>query len=186
MRITDDRYTRDRLKFDLALRLIRHEARTGTIRDWTGLSDDRIRKLFRSYAEYLGEHRLRRHRGKAPRQPAYFLRNAQLRRQSSVLASILCQYELVDAGQLTAPAGPERHSWAELFCTAWETFLGEHPRPSLGFEHACFLRRALQRQRELALDDCASCGALLVVPAFGRRPASCCFCGDAMPEQTAP
>ena len=70
MRITDDRYTRDRLKFDLALRLIRHEARTGTIRDWTGLSDDRIRKLFRSYAEQLGEHRVLRHRGKAPRQPA--------------------------------------------------------------------------------------------------------------------
>ena len=48
MRITDDRYTRDRLRLDLALRLIRHEARTCTIRDWTGLSDDRIRKLYRS------------------------------------------------------------------------------------------------------------------------------------------
>ena len=28
---------------------IRHEARTHTIRAWTGLSDDRIRKLYRSY-----------------------------------------------------------------------------------------------------------------------------------------
>ena len=41
MRVSDDRYTRDRQKFDLALRLIRHEARTFTIRQWTGLSDDR-------------------------------------------------------------------------------------------------------------------------------------------------
>ena len=47
MRITDDRYTRDRLRLDLALRLIRHEARTRTIRNWTGLTDDRIRKLYR-------------------------------------------------------------------------------------------------------------------------------------------
>ena len=186
MRITDDRYTRDRLKFDLALRLIRHEARTGTIRDWTGLSDDRIRKLFRSYAEQLGERRVLRHRGKAPRQPAYFLRNSQLRLQSSALASILCQYELVDNGQVASTGGSERLSWGELFCTAWEAFLSEHPRPSLGFEHACFLRRALERQRELALDDCASCGSLLVVPAFGRRPANCCFCGDAPLETLAP
>ena len=45
MRVSDDRYTRDRQKFDLAVRLIRHEARTFTIRQWTGLSDDRIRKV---------------------------------------------------------------------------------------------------------------------------------------------
>ena len=49
MRVSDDRYTRDRQRLDLALRLIRHEARTFTIRQWTGLSDDRIRKLYRSY-----------------------------------------------------------------------------------------------------------------------------------------
>ncbi len=49
MRITDDRYTRDRQRFDLAFRMIHHEARTSTIRSWTGLSDERIRKLYRSY-----------------------------------------------------------------------------------------------------------------------------------------
>ena len=31
------------------VRFIQHEARTSTIRQWTGLTDDRIRKLFRSY-----------------------------------------------------------------------------------------------------------------------------------------
>ncbi|MGO8854603.1 MAG: hypothetical protein ACLQO1_02655 [Steroidobacteraceae bacterium] len=45
MRVSDDRYTRDRQRLDLALRLIHHEARTFTIRQWTGLSDDRIRKV---------------------------------------------------------------------------------------------------------------------------------------------
>ena len=51
MRISDDRYTRDRLRFDLALRMIHHEARTCTIRTWTGLTDDRIRKLYRTYLQ---------------------------------------------------------------------------------------------------------------------------------------
>ena len=50
MRIFDARYVRDRVRYDLALRLIRLEARTGTIRRWTGLTDERIRTLCRSYA----------------------------------------------------------------------------------------------------------------------------------------
>ncbi len=45
MRLTDDRYANERSQFELALRMIRHEARTRTIRECTGLSDDRIRKL---------------------------------------------------------------------------------------------------------------------------------------------
>ena len=45
MRISDDRYDRERSSLDLALQFLRHEARTQTIRTWTGLSDDRIRKL---------------------------------------------------------------------------------------------------------------------------------------------
>ena len=75
MRISDDRYHRERLRMELALRFLRHEARTQTIRAWTGLSDDRIRKLYRSY---LGDARgeLPRHRGKSPHQVAYFTRSA--------------------------------------------------------------------------------------------------------------
>ena len=52
MRLTDDRYAAERSQFELALRMIRHEARTRTIRECTGLSDDRIRKL---YATYFGK-----------------------------------------------------------------------------------------------------------------------------------
>jgi len=36
MRVSDDRCTRDRQRLDPALRLIRHEARTFTIRRWKG------------------------------------------------------------------------------------------------------------------------------------------------------
>jgi hypothetical protein len=61
MRISEDRYDRDRQRLELALRLLTHEARTQTIRVWTGLSDDRIRKLYRSYlwraACYVPRHR---------------------------------------------------------------------------------------------------------------------------------
>ena len=63
MRISDDRYSRERQRFEVALRFIRYEARTHTIRAWTGLSDDRIRKLYRSYLSVARESVPFRHRG---------------------------------------------------------------------------------------------------------------------------
>src|SRR5271168_4558746 len=96
MRVSDDRYTRDRQRLDLALRLIRHEARTFTIRQWTGLSDDRIRKLYRSYVLNHAAQRVMRHRGKSPRQAAFFFRYPELNFQAAQLASLFVMYGLVD------------------------------------------------------------------------------------------
>lgn len=179
MRITDDRYTRDRLRFDLALRLIRHEARTCTIRAWTGLTDDRIRKLYKSYVEHAGAASVKRHRGKAPRQAAYFVRNGELRLQSSTLATLLCSLGVLAAGARTDPGALAQLQWGERFCQAYEAYLAECAEPRLGFEHACFLQRALERQLELAIDECLLCGALVVVSAFAPRPDGCVFCSEA-------
>ena len=55
MRATDDRYTAERDRFDLAIRMIRHEARTGTIRLCTGFTEDRIRKIYASYFPGQGQ-----------------------------------------------------------------------------------------------------------------------------------
>ena len=65
----------------------RHEARTRTIKSWTGLTDDRIRKLYRSYVADAGRRVVRRHRGKSPRQSAFFMRNAGVRREAAGLAT---------------------------------------------------------------------------------------------------
>src|SRR5580700_1394685 len=95
MRVSDDRYTRDRQRFDLALRLIRHEARTFTIRQWTGLSDDRIRKLYRSYVMNEEAGSVLRHRGKSPRQVAFFFKTDELSFQAAQLASLFVVYGLL-------------------------------------------------------------------------------------------
>ncbi len=75
MRLTDDRYAAERSQFELALRMIRHEARTRTIRECTGLSDDRIRKLYSTYFRDTGSTDIRRRRGKSPRQITRFVKN---------------------------------------------------------------------------------------------------------------
>ena len=97
MRVSDDRYTRDRLRFDLALRMIHHEARTCTIRTWTGLTDDRIRKLYRTYLQQQFARAPKRHRGKSPRQIAYFLRSPSLQFEATTLASLFSLLGLVTA-----------------------------------------------------------------------------------------
>ncbi len=181
MRITDDRYSRDRLRLDLALRLIRHEARTRTIRHWTGLTEDRIRKLYQSYVVEAGCRDVRRHRGKSPRQNAWFMRNPVVRRESAGLATLLCLLGLLRRNAAIAPGAMEQLRWGEDFCEAYETFATLFVQPQISFEHAWYLLRALERQNELCLDDCAGCGSLLVVLRYAERPEACEFCAATRP-----
>ena len=49
MSTTSVRYMREKGQIELALQMIAYEARTHTIRGCTGLSDDRIRRLYSTY-----------------------------------------------------------------------------------------------------------------------------------------
>jgi len=177
MRITDDRYTRDRQRLDLAVRMIRHEARTGTIRHWTGLSDDRIRKLYRTYLQHTAA-RPCRHRGKAPRQVSYFLRNRETRRQSALLGGLFGLIGLLgfDRAEPRDEGGSAMH-WGDLFCRVYETYLASERARLISFEHACYLLHVLERRAELALDECPSCQSLMVTDRLRVRERRCEFCG---------
>ncbi len=181
MRITDDRYARDRLRHDLALRLIQHEARTRTIRRWTGLTDDRIRKLYRSYVVESGRPDVRRHRGKSPEQSAFFMRNASIRREAAGLAAHFCLLGLLRRDGREASGAIDYLRFGEKFCVAYETFLNIYERPEISFEHACHLFRLLEKQNEISLDECAGCGSLLVAMLYAERPRACEFCATNRP-----
>jgi hypothetical protein len=178
MRVSDDRYSRDRLRFDLAVRMIRHEARTCTIRVWTGLTDDRIRKLYRSYVQHAPSTPVRRHRGKSPRQVSFFMRTPAVHFEATTLASLFCMLGLVPP----PGSGPQRSSppmsleWGEFFCQAYESYLALHATPRVSFEHAWFLLLALLHQDELRLRACSACGGLCLVDAFGPAGSMCSRC----------
>lgn len=184
MRISDDRYQRDRQRLDVAVQFIEHEARTQTIRLWTGLTDDRIRKLYRSY---LTEHRgrlLPRHRGKSPQQVAHFVRTARLRQESGLFASICVMAEVIADNAVAGPAGAAARSAhsvqrALLLCRAYDTYRALVPRPALSFEHAVFLVVALSRGDELRLSGCSGCGAVVVADRLSLRIPRCAGCGGA-------
>ncbi|MFI4867955.1 MAG: hypothetical protein ACHQDD_01210 [Steroidobacterales bacterium] len=177
MRISDDRYSRDRQRFDIALQFIRHEARTHTIRAWTGLSDDRIRKLYRSYLCDAGSTTPTRHRGKSPQQAAFFMRTGRARQEAALLASL---YRLLGALP-HAPAPDLARSLAclaraELLCQAYGAYRGLIPQGVISFEHAVFLLTTLVRGDELLLGGCRDCGAALIVDRWSLRAPRCPLC----------
>ena len=184
MRISDARYSRDRLRFDLALRFIQHEARTSTIRRWTGLTDDRIRKLFRTYIIEDGGEGLTRHRGKSPQQVAYFTRTPQMRQESAVLASVCYMLGVMPASQVAdarrSLPGIQR---GEALCEAYEIYRQLVGTPRIGFEHAVFLVTALARGDELAASRCTGCRALILVDQGAVPVRRCMACEETVQER---
>jgi hypothetical protein len=175
MRISDDRYSRDQLRLEVAMRFIRLEARTQTIRLWTGLTDDRIRKLYRSYLMDAGGTEIRRHRGKAPRQAAYFTHSTRLRQETDVLASVCLLLGLI--GRPTGGAEPlAQIRRAQLLCQAFECYRQMIPEAHISLDHLHFLLGALAQGRELRLDNCKSCGALIVADRLTLRTPRCVVC----------
>src|SRR2546429_3096942 len=136
MRICDDRYRRERARMELALRFLRHEARTQTIRAWTGLSDDRIRKLYRSYMSHARRY-LPRHRGKSPHQIAYFTRSLRMQEETAVLASVLSLLGVVPASAGAAtPLPVPRLRPGGLLCPALEAYRPLLPAAPVPFQPA--------------------------------------------------
>jgi hypothetical protein len=178
MRISDDRYTRDRLRIDLAWRLIGHEARTFTIRQWTGLSDDRIRKLYRSYVASNQIATVLRHRGKSPRRVAFFFRNPEMHFQATLLAGLYVMHGLLEGTIRGVEARYRLGSLdsGELLCETYEAYLDLHLPAGISFEHAWFLLFALGRRNELSIGRCPQCGALELRDMYCRRSEGCAGC----------
>jgi len=178
MRVSDDRYSRDRERYDLALRLIRHEARTYTIRQWTGLSDDRIRKLYRSYVLHDGARGVLRHRGKSPRQAAFFFKHPEVTFHAAQLASLFLIYGLVGAasGALESRYRVGSLESGTLLCQAYEAYLELHSPVNISFEHAWFLLLALARRDEVSVTRCEDCGGLRLCDLLARRKQVCSNC----------
>ena len=178
MRTDASRYNRERQRHDLALRFIQHEARTRTIRTWTGLADDRIRKLYRSLM-FDGTAAPVRHRGKSPQQTGYFVRTTEMRQETAVLASVCYLLEVVPSGYIPDASrsvpGVRR---GEALCAAFETYRRLLPDSRISFEHAVFLVLALARGDELRASPCTDCTGLIVIDRYSRAARRCMACDE--------
>lgn len=175
MRATDDRYRGERDRFELAMRMIRHEARTGTIRYWTGLSDDRIRKLYTSYFKFV-DNAIRRRRGRSPTQIGPLVRTQERALESGVFANLLLSNGLLSDDK---PPGPELKHNIDLghrFCECFETHRYLISDATLTFEWGWNLLLSIRRGDELGIVRCESCSICHVVDLLALPRAPCPSC----------
>ncbi|MCY4477594.1 MAG: hypothetical protein OXC70_06370 [Gammaproteobacteria bacterium] len=185
MRVTQSRYEGELERFHLAIRMLILQARTSTIRRYTGLSSDRIRKAYVSYVAEHGKNRLpRRKRGRPPSRVAHFFKSHDRHCESTVLVSLFMHAGLLvpdGSSGCKLPAGLSLLSQGHRLCDAYEMHRQMVPGGEMTLELAATLLRALAETQELALAECECCGALYVHDAYaldyGRGP----FCEQPVP-----
>ncbi len=175
MHISNDRYFRERQRHDLALRMIRHEARTCTIRTCTGLTDDRIRRLYKTFARHEAHIEIRRRRGKSPRQVAYFTRSIRMQFEASCLGNVFASFDLLQQPQEEIDEVASL-AYGERFCDAFETHRQLVQGPRISFEHAWFLLHLLSRRALLHCSRCRRCGSRYLRDQLNAARRQCPFC----------
>ena len=177
MRLTDDRYAGERRQFELALRMIGHEARTRTIRECTGLSDDRIRKLYATY--FLDRSDIKRRRGKSPRQIQRYVKHPVDQLQATTLVALFCAGFLIriDEDNNVHACWPRPNvEFGHRLCRAYETYLVLHDDAQLNFEWAWNLLHCISYNDELYLAVCGHCETRYVQDAYALDSRTCPTC----------
>jgi hypothetical protein len=184
MRATDDRYRGEKAKFELAMRMIAHEARTGTIRYLTGLNDDRIRKLYSSYFKFAGKP-VRRRRGRSPTQVAPLVRTPARALESGAFANLLLANGLISTERPPGPALRNNVDSGHRFCECFETYRLLVPRPVLSFEWGWNLLLSMRRGDELGLKRCETCSVCYIVDLLALPETLCPGCQLCGPREAA-
>ncbi|MGO9991068.1 MAG: hypothetical protein ACLPTF_00940 [Steroidobacteraceae bacterium] len=135
-------------------------------------------KLYRSYVMNHDARRVLRHRGKSPRQAAFFFRNAELNFHGAQLASLFVVYGLLCGSDLELESRYRVGSFESgtLLCQAYEAYLELHAPASISFEHAWFLLLALSRRDELGVARCSVCGGVRLRDLLSKRRLTCGNC----------
>ncbi len=177
MTTTSLRYMREKGQIELALQMIAYEARTHTIRGCTGLSDDRIRRLYSTYFKDIQGTPVRRQRGKSPTRTTIFTKNLETQRQSATLAALLVQFGLLPRYSVHAPLMATRGvAYGARFSRADSMYVAISEEPAFCFERAWALCDALQNGEELVLHACGQCNGLFVHDALSLKQHICPCC----------
>ena len=187
MRVWGERYNRDLQRYNLALRMIAHEARTHTICDWTGLPDDKIRLLYQSYVDEHGKRDVLRRRGPSPQSLTFFFGTARSRSEAAALVGLCYLLEVLPTGVLGNPRR-ELPSVArgERLCEAYELYRQLVPETPMTLEHLVLLVMTVLEGQEFEVTQCAACGGVVVLDRGSLHRGNCTHCSNGGPTEAHP
>lgn len=177
MRVSDAGYARELRSFNLALRMLSHEARTRTISAWTGLSTDRVRKLFKLRRRERPQKVPRRPPGPTPRQLVALLRSPGLRTEADTIAGVCEMLKVLPTEPVSnAKARLPNLELGERLCAALELFQDFVPHARLTFDQLVMLLNNLAEGEQWAIARCASCPAMVVADRLTLKRPLCEDC----------
>jgi hypothetical protein len=171
--VMDDRIGRDVRRYQLAMRLVAHRARTQTIVDLTGISRHRLATLRRRWMVSQDE----RHRGPSPSSFGAFFRSPRVRSESASLA-VFCR---VLRAVPTNDDVRVKRSFASLdrgerLCEAFEAYRACLPVSEIEFDQVVLLASGLAKGDQIELGQCESCHGMILIDRLGRRRPCCSHC----------
>jgi len=176
---------RDFRRYQLALRLVRHQARTRTISALTHLTRHQLATLRQRW----GVPQDMRHRGPSPQSLAVFFRSPRARSEGSSLAVLCRRFNAVPERR---GAGARKDflsvDLGEQLCLVFEVYRSCFPASSVEFEQLLSLAIGLATADEVALGRCGTCGGAILIDLLSapRRTCSHCQAIDGVREPRAP
>jgi len=176
MRVYDDRFARDQRKHELAVRLLRLEARNHTVQRYTGLREARVRSLWKAYCEGENESPGPRLRGPSPYRVDIILQPAGMKAEAAALVGICQALGIVQKAERSRSSSALDLTIGEHLCDAYELYRETVTSPRISLEQLLCLLAAVRQGEELAVERCRHCEAFILIDPFGLAARACAAC----------
>ena len=165
---------RDSRRYQLALRLMAHQARTGTISAMTSLSRHQQEALRQRW----GVTEDTRRRGPSPSSLGRFTHSPRARSEGAVLAGFCRIYGLLPLG---SPAGLPRRKlltleFGERLCDTYESYRGCFPWSEFEIEELVSFAIGIAANEVIGLGRCESCSGTVIMDRLASHRPTCAHC----------
>jgi hypothetical protein len=171
--VTDDKLGGYFRRYQLALRMMTHGARSQTVCAWSGLTRDQLVTQRQRWGFDPDERR----RGPAPTALHVFFKSMRHRSEAALFASMCRIVGAIPLGRGLAEMKrlPNLEN-GELLCEALEAFREWRPESELEFEHAVLLARGVVQGENVTLGHCSDCRAATLSDGARRLYTNCGHC----------
>lgn len=168
---------RDCRRYQLAQRLITHQARTQTITALTNLSRHQLAQLRQRSCTPEAT----RHRGPSPRSLVRFTHSPQARGEGAALAAFCRAYRVLPARALRRNA--MTLEFGERLCATYEAYRSCFPQAEITIDELLSLVFRIAENREMGLGCCSLCGGTVLIDRLARHGSTCTHCEGMLADQ---